>query len=74
MIVYNNTAKEVYFKPAENELNTVASRLGNATPEELRMLQKGQCLVMGQFMQADSKLSNLTYHIVEVLAMDSRGH
>lgn len=72
MSTLDNAATKVYFKPAENELNTVASRVGNATPEELRMLQKGQCLVMGQFMQADMKLGNPAYNIVSVPALDSK--
>lgn len=70
--ILDNAGTKVYFNPAESEVRVLASRIGRATPEELRMLQKGQCIVLGQFMQRDQKLSNPTYHIVKVPAMNTR--
>ncbi|MBY0099450.1 DNA phosphorothioation-dependent restriction protein DptH [Mesobacillus maritimus] len=70
--ILDNAGTKVYFNPAESEVRVLASRIGNATPEELRMLQKGQCLVLGQFKQADQKLGNPSYHIVKVPAMNIR--
>ncbi|MGQ0512807.1 ATP-binding protein, partial [Bacillus sp. D-CC] len=70
--ILDNAGTKVYFNPAESEVRVLANRIGRATPEELRMLQKGQCLVLGQFMQRDQKLSNPTYHIVKVPAMNTR--
>ncbi|SFB98970.1 DNA phosphorothioation-dependent restriction protein DptH [Bacillus sp. OV322] len=70
--ILDNAGTKVYFNPAESEVRVLASRIGNATPEELRMLRKGQCLVLGQFKQADQKLGNPSYHIVKVPAMNTR--
>lgn len=64
--IIDNAGTKVYFNPAESELRVIAGRIGDASPEELRMLQKGQCLVMGQFMQGDGALGNPTYHVVTV--------
>ena len=69
--ILDNAGTKIYFNPAESELRVIAGRIGNASTDELRMLQKGQCLVMGQFMQADTKLGNPTYHVVSVPAMDA---
>lgn len=70
--ILDNAGTKVYFNPAESEVRVLASRIGNATPDELRMLQKGQCLVLGQFIQADQGLGNPSYNIVKVPAMNSR--
>lgn len=67
----DNAGTKVYFNPAESEIKVIASRSGNANPDELRMLKKGQCLVLGQFKQADKSLTLPTYHIVNVPAMDA---
>ena len=69
--IIDNAGTKIYFNPAESELRVIAGRIGDATPEELRMLQKGQCLVMGQFMNASGALGNPTYHIVKVPAMEA---
>jgi DNA phosphorothioation-dependent restriction protein DptH len=70
--ILDNAGTKVYFNPAESEVRVLAGRIGNASPEELRMLQKGQCLVVGQFKQGDNGLGNPSYHIVKVPAMNSR--
>lgn len=70
--ILDNAGTKVYFNPAESEVRVLASRIGNATPEGLRMLQKGQCLVLGQFMQRDQTLSKPMYHIVKVPPINSR--
>ncbi|SIQ07690.1 DNA phosphorothioation-dependent restriction protein DptH [Bacillus cereus] len=70
--ILDNAGTKVYFNPAESEVRVLASRIGNATPEELRMLQKGQCLVLGQFMQRNQTLSKPMYHIVKVPPINSR--
>lgn len=72
LAILDNVGIKVYFNSAESEVRVLASRIGRVTPEELRMLQKGQCPVLGQFMQRDQKLSNPTYHIVKVPAMNTR--
>lgn len=72
LAILDNAGTKVYFNPAESEVRVLASRIGSATPEELRMLQKGQCLVLGQFMEEDQSLGNPTYHIVKVPAMNTR--
>ena len=72
LTILDNAGTKVYFNPAESEVCVLANRIGRATPEELWMLQKGQCLVLGQFMQRDQKLSNPTYYIVKVPAMNTR--
>ena len=69
--IIDNAGTKIYFNPAESELRVIAGRIGDATPEELRMLKKGQCLVMGQFMNASGALGNPTYHIVKVPAMEA---
>jgi len=69
--ILDNAATKIYFNPAESEIHVIASRIGNADPEELRLLRKGQCLVIGQFAQQDGKLGLPSYHVVDVLAIDS---
>jgi len=69
--ILDNAGTKIYFNPAESELKVIAGRIGNASTDELRMLQKGQCLIMGQFMQPDKELGNPTYHIVTVPALDA---
>ncbi|SES25538.1 DNA phosphorothioation-dependent restriction protein DptH [Psychrobacillus sp. OK032] len=69
--ILDNAGTKIYFNPAESELRVIAGRIGNASTDELRMLQKGQCLVMGQFMRADKELGNPTYHVVTVPALDA---
>jgi len=49
----------------------IASRIGDADLEELRLLRKGQCLVIGQFAQQDGKLGLPSYHVIDVPAIDS---
>lgn len=68
--IIDNAGTKVYFNPVETEIRVIAGRIGNASPDELRMLKKGQCLVIGQFMKHDGKLGNPTYHIVKVPAID----
>lgn len=68
--ILDNAGTKVYFNPADSEVRVLASRIGNATQDELRRLQKGQCLVLGQFVQSDQTLGAPSYHIVKVPAMD----
>lgn len=70
--ILDNAATKLYFNPAESEVRVLSSRIGNASQEELRMLQKGQCLVLGQFMQGDQSLGNPSYHIAKVPPMEER--
>ncbi len=70
--ILDNAGTKVYFNPAESEVRVLASRIGSANPEELRMLQKGHCLVLGQFSQGDQTLGNPRYHVVKVPAMSTR--
>lgn len=72
LAIIDNAGTKIYFNPAESELRVIASRIGDASPEELRMLRKGQCLVMGQFMNANGSLGNPTHHVVKVPAMTER--
>ncbi|WP_158591822.1 DNA phosphorothioation-dependent restriction protein DptH [Oceanobacillus halophilus] len=70
--ILDNAGTKVYFNPAESEVRVLASRIGNATPDELRMLRKGQCLVLGQFAREDQSMGNPSYHIVNVPPMNNR--
>lgn len=69
--ILDNAGTKVYFSPAESELKVIAGRIGSADSEKLRALQKGQCLVIGQFLQENQNLSVPMHHIVKVPAMDS---
>ncbi|MDY0404658.1 hypothetical protein P5G51_003900 [Virgibacillus sp. 179-BFC.A HS] len=69
--IIDNAGTKVYFNPAQSELRVLANRIGNADPEELRMLQKGQCLVIGQFKKDDHSLGTPRYHVVKVPAMNA---
>src|SRR5699024_2614539 len=68
--IIDNAGTKVYFNPVETEIRVISNRIGEASPDELRMLKKGQCLVIGQFAQADGKLGTPTYHVVNVPPMD----
>ena len=70
--ILDNAGTKVYFNPAESEVRVLAGRIGKATPEELRMLRKGQCLVLGQFARDDQSMGNPSYHIVKVPPMGDR--
>src|SRR5699024_11836001 len=69
--ILDNAATKIYFNPAESEIHVIASRIGDADLEELRLLRKGQCLVIGQFAQQDGKLGLPSYHVIDVPAIDS---
>lgn len=71
MAALDNTATKVYFNPAESEVGIIASRMGLDNQDVLRRLQKGQCLVSGQF-ESDGILSKPTKYIVQVPPMSER--
>jgi len=70
--ILDNAGTKIYFNPAESEVRVLAGRIGNATPDELRMLRKGQCLVLGQFAREDQSMGNPAFHIVKVPPMGDR--
>ncbi len=70
--ILDNAGTKIYFNPAESEVRVLAGRIGNATPDELRMLRKGQCLVLGQFAREDHSMGNPAFHIVKVPPMGDR--
>lgn len=54
--VLENAATSIFFKPAESELSLVARKMNITNQDELRYLQKGECIIQGQFME-DGNLS-----------------
>ncbi|WP_010305642.1 DNA phosphorothioation-dependent restriction protein DptH [Kurthia senegalensis] len=70
LVVLENAATSVFFKPSESELNLVADKLNMKKDIELlRTLKKGECIVQGQFMEAE-ELTPQTTKIVKVPAME----
>lgn len=64
--VLDNSGTKIYFAPAESEIKIIANRIGLSSPDDLRNLQKGQCLVVGQFSQGNGGLSLPEHHFVKV--------
>ncbi|MCT6809316.1 MAG: hypothetical protein M3Z89_16425 [Lysinibacillus fusiformis] len=48
-----NAATSIFFKPAKSELNLVAKKMNINNQDVLRGLQKGECIVQGQFLERD---------------------
>lgn len=48
--VLENAATSIFFKPAESELNLVGKKMNIDNYDVLRSLQKGECIVQGQFL------------------------
>lgn len=46
-----NAATSVFFKPAESELKLIQNKLNIKDNVVLRTLQKGECIISGQFME-----------------------
>ena len=49
--VLENAATTVFFKPAESELSLVGKKMNIDNHNVLRSLQKGECIVQGQFLE-----------------------
>lgn len=49
--VLENAATSIFFKPAESELSLVGKKMNITNLDELRNLQKGECIVQGQFLE-----------------------
>ena len=49
--VLENAATSIFFKPAESELSLVGKKMNIHNLDELRFLQKGECIIQGQFME-----------------------
>ncbi len=67
--ILDNSGTKIYFAPAESEIKVIANRIGLASPDDLRNLQKAQCLVVGQFSQGNVGLSLPEHHFIKVPAM-----
>lgn len=51
--VLENAATSIFFKPAESELNLVGKKMNINNYDVLRGLQKGECIVQGQFLERE---------------------
>lgn len=69
LVVLENAATSIFFKPSESELNLVADKLNmKKNSEPLRLLKKGECIVQGQFVTQD-ELEPQRTEIIKVPAM-----
>lgn len=70
LVVLENAATSIFFKPSESELKLVADKLDmKKNTDPLRMLKKGECIVQGQFMEQDELAPQAT-KLVKVPAME----